>query len=366
MNLNKIKQFAKSVLAVPYIRKFTRHSKTLLYKFLAFGKVFALPYHFLIGHAFDREIMAFTRAVNQYNRKVSSAQISNVALRRNIHRLEKGLIMENRRPIFALDYIGETIESYALVMKQSKAAGTDLREIHWAHDVLEEYFKAADSSHILIHKLKGEFEALPAPENILKPGHLAPYESKNRAKLKIPPYEEFLNLALKRRSVRWFSDKKVPREEIDKAFSAAFLAPSACNRQPFKYRVFDDPALVKEIANIPFGTAGYADNLPVVIVVTGDLSDFFSARDRHTIYIDASLSAMAFMLALETLGLSSITINWPDFGLLETRMKKKLRLKAYERPVLMLGVGYAKDEGRIPYSQKKPLELLRTYNDPVG
>jgi len=363
MDLNKLKHIAKSVLAVPFIRKFTRRSKTLLFKVLSFSGFLALPYHFFIGHAFDREIMAFTRAVNHYNRKVSGAQITNVALRRNIHRLEKGLIMENRRPIFALDYIGETVESYALIMKQAKEAGTDLREIHWAHDVLSAYFDAADTSHPLIGKLKVKFDTLSAPEDIQKSGYLAPYESKTRSNLKTPPYEEFLNLALKRRSVRWFSDKKVPREDIDKALRAAFFAPSACNRQPFKYRVFDDPALVKEIARIPFGTAGYADNLPVVIVVTGDLSDFFSARDRHTIYIDASLSAMAFMLALETLGLSSITINWPDFGLLEARMQKTLHLKAYERPVLLLGVGYAKDEGRIPYSQKKPLDLLRTYND---
>lgn len=366
MNLNNIKHFAKTVLAVPFIRKFIRRSKILLYKVLALGRGFALPYQFIIGHAFDREIMAFTRAVNHYNRKVSRAQVTNIALRRNIHRLEKGLIMENRRPVFALDYIDETVENFALIIMQSKAAGTDLREIHWAHDVLSEYFDVVDTSHSLICKLKMKFEELPEPEDIQKQGQLAPYESKNRANLKIPSYEEFLSLAQKRRSVRWFSEKKVPREAIDKALSVAALAPSACNRQPFKYRVFDDPVLVKEIANIPFGTAGYADNLPVVIVVTGDLSDFFSARDRHTIYIDASLSAMAFMLALETLGLSSITINWPDFGLLESRMQKKLHLKAYERPVLILGVGYAKDEGRIPYSQKKPLDLLRTYNDIGG
>ena len=150
--------------------------------------------------------------------------------------------------------------------------------------------------------------------------------------------------------------------DVDKALNAASLAPSACNRQSFKYRIFDDPKLTKEIANIPFGTSGYADNIPMVIVVVGDLSNYFSSRDRHTIYIDAFLSVMSFMYALETLGLSSIAINWPDFGLLENRMKKKLNLKTYERPVIMLGVGYAKDEGKIPYSQKKPLEHLRSYN----
>jgi len=58
-----------------------------------------------------------------------------------------------------------------------------------------------------------------------------------------------------------------------------------------------------------------------------------------------------------------VGIQWPDFGLLESKMKKKLNLKAYERPVIVLGVGYAKDEGMIPCSKKKPLEALRSYND---
>ncbi|HUV16135.1 MAG TPA: nitroreductase family protein [Pelolinea sp.] len=363
MNINKIKKIIKSILAIPLIRKTVNWSQLFLYKFLSFSKILAIPYHFLFSRVFDREIFAYTTAVHQYNRNVRQVLSSNVVIRRNIHRLEKGLIMENRRPVFALDYIEETVESYALVLEKSSEIELELGEIHWAHDVLAEYFEVTDATHPLIHKLKERFLALPIPERIDKPGKFRSFESKKRADLKIPSYDEILNLSLKRRSVRWFKDKKVPREDVDKALRAALLAPSACNRQPFNYRIFDDPGLAKEIANIPFGTAGYADNIPTVIVVVGDLSNFFSSRDRHTIYIDASLSVMAFMYALETLGLSSVAINWPDFGLLESKMKKKLNLKAYERPVVMLGVGYAKDEGMIPYSKKKPLELIRSYND---
>jgi nitroreductase len=72
---------------------------------------------------------------------------------------------------------------------------------------------------------------------------------------------------------------------------------------------------------------------------------------------------MAFIYALETLGLSSVTINCQDFSLIENGLKRALGLKPYERPVLMIGLGYAKDEGMIPCSYKKPLEILRTYNE---
>ncbi len=363
MNLNKIKKIAKDILAVPFIRKFLNKFNLVLYRFLSLTKIFAVPFHLIFGRAFDREIFAYARAVAQYNRKINTVQTSNILLRRNIHRLEKGLIMENRRDVFARDYIQETIECYARILQQADTKRLEADELQWAHDILTAYFNATDSSHELIGRMKAIFEELPQPKTLDKKKKFVPYASNQRTKGKIPTYTEFLNLSKKRRSVRWFQDKKVPREDIDKALEVAAMAPSACNRQPFKYHIFDDPKMVKEIANIPFGTAGYADNLPMVIVVTGDLSDYFSARDRHIIYIDTSLSVMAFLYALETVGLSSVTINWPDFGLLENKMKKKLNLETYERPVIVIGVGYAKDSGMIPFSQKKPLDLIRSYND---
>ena len=51
-------------------------------------------------------------------------------------------------------------------------------------------------------------------------------------------------LAERRRSVRWFADRPVPHDLIDKALEVGLQAPSACNRQPFAFRFFDDPELV--------------------------------------------------------------------------------------------------------------------------
>ena len=193
-----------------------------------------------------------------------------------------------------------------------------------------------------------------------------PYPSKRRGAVQVPSYEAFMALSTRRRSVRWFKDQKVPRALVDKALAAAVQSPSACNRQPFSYRIFDDPDMVQEIAQIPFGTTGFSHNFPMIAVVVGDMSKFFAARDRHVIYIDSSLSIMAFLYALETLGLSSLTINCQDFSIIENRLKKSLGLKPYERPILMLAVGYAKDEGMIPFSCKKPLNRLRIYNTRGG
>lgn len=363
MNIAQVKKLASRLLSVPLIRKSINRFQLALYSILSTSKLLAVPYHLIFSRAFDREIFAYTNAIHQYNRNILHVLSTNVVLRRNIHRLEKGLIMENRRPVFALDYIQETVDTYTAVLKNPQEISIELGEVHWAHDVLEEFFAVTDSAHPLIHRLKQKFEDLPQPAEVNKSERFAPFERRLSEDLDIPTYKSFLDLSFKRRSVRWFKDKPVPRDLVDKALVTASLAPSACNRQPFHYRIFDDPQLVNKVVRIPFNTAGFAENIPMVIVVVGDLSNFFSPRDRHVIYIDAALSIMSFIYALETLGLSSVTINCPDFGIIEKRFKKQLNLKPYERPVLMIGVGYAKSEGRIPYSTKKPLDLLRSYNE---
>src|SRR5690606_16318467 len=105
--------------------------------------------------------------------------------------------------------------------------------------------------------------------------------------------------------------RPVARELIDRAIEVGIQAPSACNRQPFRFLILDEPELVARVAKIPMGTAGYAENIPALLVAIGQLRAFHSERDRHLIYIDTALALMGVQLALETLGLSSCSINWP-------------------------------------------------------
>ena len=116
------------------------------------------------------------------------------------------------------------------------------------------------------------------------------------------------------------------------------------------------------MAAIPFGAAGYGHQIPALAVLVGRLDHYFSPRDRHVIYVDGALAAMGFMYALETLGLSSSVINWPDFEPLEAKMQATLGLDYHERVIMLIAIGHADPEGLVPYSQKKPLDLLRRYN----
>ena len=175
-------------------------------------------------------------------------------------------------------------------------------------------------------------------------------------------FEDLYNLATQRRSVRWYQDKSVPSDLIEKAISIATLSPSACNRQPFEFRIFTEKDKKDIIGSIPMGIKGYYENIPCFAVIIGKLSAYLSERDRHVIYIDGGLAAMSFMFALETLGLSSVPINWPDIEKQEKKMDKVLDLRDDERPVLVIGFGYADPEGMIPYSQKKTPATLIKYN----
>jgi len=307
----------------------------------------------------NREQWAVLSGRRAYYKNLGSDRATHVELRRNIHRLEKGILMQPRREVFARDYIEETVEFYAVALRRpATVSNLDAGEMQWAHDVLAEYFTIVTGADASVERSRATFEALAT---FGTRASVHPYPQGDLPKTDIT-YEQILELAESRRSVRWFQDRPVERELIDKALLVARQSPSACNRLPYEYLVFDDPATVQQVAGIPFGATGYAHQIPTVIVIKGDLSNYFSPRDRHVPYIDASLATMGFIYALETLGLSSSCINWPDFEPLEGRMAKTLGLKPHERVIMLLAVGYAQPDALVAYSKKKSIDNLRTFD----
>lgn len=113
---------------------------------------------------------------------------------------------------------------------------------------------------------------------------------------------------------------------------------------------------------IPFGLDGYGHNVPVVAVVIGLQRYYFDERNRHLIYIDASLAVMWFILALEMLGLSSCCVNWPDVEENERKMVSLLNLASDERPVMLVAIVHPDPEGMVANFTKKSVSSLRRYN----
>jgi nitroreductase len=315
-------------------------------------------YYALASSEFWQEHRAVLKGKQLYFKRMRKGSGNAFQLRRNIHRLEKGLCMKPQRNIFATDYIEDTINHF-IVFANGCADDFDDAQLKWAHDVLSQYFSIA-GNHPVIDVARETFNKFSNTHANV--GSFSGPYLRESSELSRISYEEFLKLSIQRRSVRWYLDKPVPRTLIDKAITAAALAPSACNRQPFEFMIYDDPELVHQVINIPGGTAGWSSSPPVVIALVGQLRAYFSERDRHLIYIDSSLSAMAFMLALETLGLSSCAINFPDIREYHLKISKLLSLGADEAVIMLISAGFADPAGLIPFSQKKNIELLRSYN----
>ena len=348
-----MKRQLKKIINPRYVQKFRLLLESVdnsIIPFFARSRFLSSVYYCLFNQQFSREHQAVLKGRIAYQRSLTIIKKSSVLLRRNTHRLEKGLIMQPPRDLFATAYIAETVQCYIKCTQQSSICSQELK---WATDVLTEYFSVIKPNKD-ISVLQKEFEQISLQST--NQTRFIPYQQSTRTPLLISD-SQLEQLFIYRRSVRWYAKKTVNKALVNRAVSLASLAPSACNRQPFEfYYLQGDDAVT--IAKYAMGTSGFADNVPALFVVVGDLAAYPAERDKHVIYIDAALASMQLMLSLETLGLSSCPINWPDIEFREQLIAKQLKLAVWQRPIMLISTGYAAEECKIAYSQKKNAKQL--------
>lgn len=311
--------------------------------------------YYALGTHFDQEQQSTLAGAIAYKKQQGISVSSSGLLRRNIHRIEKGLIMRPRRNVFAESFIFQTVATFEICMKLPNYCESELK---WSYDVLNEYFSVCKTTP-KIERALNLFRSLKKPD--IDPGVIfgdvpnvsyTPYEFSKGHKAEVS-IDQLGNLFKKRRSVRWYKQAPIDQQLLIEASDMASFAPSACNRQPYKFLFFNNPNLATKIAECAGGTSGFADNIPCICAVVGDLSYYEYERDRHLIYIDASLAAMQLMLALEVQGLSSCSINWPEVADNEKRIRKLIPLSSFQRVIMLIAVGFAEESGAIPFSSKK-------------
>ncbi|WP_051574814.1 nitroreductase family protein [Mycobacterium sp. URHB0044] len=313
--------------------------------------------HRLSGTALGRERRYVRRGIHAYERSVGSGT-DVYLLRRNVHRLEKGLTMRPVRNQFATDYIGATVDAF----HGGVSAGTlepAQPEFNWMYSVLARYFDVtATSTHPSIIRSRNGFRDAIADLDTGSadsgPHHAIPL-------VPTVKIDDFEALAAGRRSVRWFTTESVSRDLVDRAVAIAAESPTACNRQPYRFEIFDDPVSTARVAAIPMGTDGYEHQIPGLIVIVGNLAAFFDQRDRHLIYIDGCLAAMGLVYGLEAQGVNSCCINWPDLPDREAEMRKLLGLARHERVVMLIAYGYADPDALVPFSAKRVVDDIRRF-----
>lgn len=308
---------------------------------------------FFFSRDFSEEMRMLAHSRHEYMHKKLTNKPNEFLLRRNIHRLEKGLLLTNRRDIFAKDYIIETVHQYL----QIKSIDGDSGLLKWAFDVLSEYFSIVGSDSN-IDNAKALFISHETVSD--KPSEQVPQTGKALTN----EFENaFTQLATERKSVRDFRHDILPdRISIDKAVTIAATAPSSCNRQPFEFRIFDNPEIAHQLASLPSGAASFAQQIPCMAIVIGKMNVSPTPADRHLMYVDGSLAAMNFMLSLQSQGIASCPINWPCDKKKDKALAKLIGLKKTERAIMFIGFGYAEKEHKVAFSARKQLNELRKYN----
>jgi nitroreductase len=314
---------------------------------------FSKLYYFVSGQ-FDIEMMCVINGRSKYfeNEKYEN----NVArLRRDVHRLEKGLVMIPMKKVFALSYIEATVDQLIAL----KTANIKTR--HWASSVIGNYFELTDSSNDSYNDAKNKFINFKSKENFKSLSSYPKRKEEVQATELCSIDVSFNNLVRCRRSVRHYEKRAVNRDIINQAVLLAIQSPTACNRVPYRYYISDKAELSRKIASCAGGTVGFLNEIEHVAVLIADFSNYMYEVDRHAPFIDGSLSAMTFIYSLESKGVSSVAINWHEQKERRENISKLINIEKHESVIMLVGFGYMGKQAMSPYSEKKDLNEVLIY-----
>jgi len=174
---------------------------------------------------------------------------------------------------------------------------------------------------------------------------------------------DFYELITKRQSERQYDTRQVESEKIMQCIEAARLAPSACNAQPWKFIVIDEPELKKQLASAiaGMGMNKFAFDAPVIVAIVLEKPNVTSKigsvlKGKEYTLIDVGIAAVHFCLQATYLGLGTCIIGWFD----EKKVRKLLQIPNKKRIPLLLTVGYSNAEVRN--KQRKELNVMYSAN----
>jgi F420 biosynthesis protein FbiB-like protein len=180
-----------------------------------------------------------------------------------------------------------------------------------------------------------------------------------------------------RRSIRRFTTKPVPDTVIETILATATFAPSAHNRQPWRFVVMTDPAVKQKLAEAmaaDFQRDLTHDGLslekiqtqikrskdritsaPVAVLLCLDMSDMDSYPDEKRQQAERTMAmqsvaavGMQLLLAAHAEGLGGVWACWPLFA--QQTIQRTLDLSESWEPQGMFFIGYPQD---IPEPREK-------------
>jgi nitroreductase len=199
--------------------------------------------------------------------------------------------------------------------------------------------------------------------------------------------QEFYELMRRRRSIRHFSSRPVPRQLIELAIKTAASAPSGANRQPWKFVAVSESALKKRIRIAaereerlsyegrmpadwlevlqPFGTdwqKPYLETVPwivVVFAVSYGFDDEGAKTKNYYVQESVGIACGLFISALHNMGLVTLTHTPSPMGFLAEILERPTN----ERPYLLFPIGYPDEKAEVPAVSRKVLDEITIWNE---
>ena len=149
-----------------------------------------------------------------------------------------------------------------------------------------------------------------------------------------------------RTSVRSYQDRDVPEETLTRLLEAARLAPSASNRQEWRFVVVRDPATRKRVAQAS-ARQRFVGEAPAVLVCCAETDEHIMPCGLPCFPIDLAIAIDHITLCAAAEGLGTCWIGAFDEG----QVKEILGIPPEIRVVAVLPLGYPQDPTPVEKSR---------------
>jgi nitroreductase len=166
---------------------------------------------------------------------------------------------------------------------------------------------------------------------------------------------DVMNAIKTRKSVRAYLDRPVEDEKLNVVLEAARLAPSASNRQEWRFVVVREHETRKKLAAVAGGQAFVAE-APVLIVACAETDGHVMRCGQPCYPIDVAIALDHMTLAAVELGLGSCWVGLFD----EKKVKEILHIPDGIRVVELMPLGYPSDPAAIN-KKRLPLDRIVKY-----
>jgi iodotyrosine deiodinase len=198
--------------------------------------------------------------------------------------------------------------------------------------------------------------------------------------------QEFYEAMQRRRTIRDFSNRPVPRAVIEYCVRAAGTAPSGANLQPWHFVAVSDPLIKRQIriaaekeekefyqhrapkawleALTPLGTDSnkpFLEIAPWLIAVFAQPFRTLADGTRSPTYYaieSVGLATGILITAVHSCGLVSLTHTPSPMGFLNRILDRP----SHEKPFVLLVVGHPAQNALVPDIERKPIEAISSFD----